>query len=198
MENGTDGIALLGAASNFEQRMQKVENDIKVREENIYKLKYNIIKRENKIIKKENKIMKREMMKNNSNRVVRRHLNSYNIFTKQRSLERTENMKFGKIIEFLDFALDKNVFEKKRVHKKKDLHAVHGGSDGDGCELTLKAFTAETSNMYKVLPDKHKKIYKEIAAYINNLPCLSGKTVYRNLKVKIEELEADPQVKNGK
>ena len=61
-------------------------------------------------------------------RVVCRRLNGYNIFTKQCSLERTENMRFGSTIEFLDFALDKNVFEKKRVHRKKPLH----GSDGDG------------------------------------------------------------------
>ena len=60
-------------------------------------------------------------------RVVCRRLNGYNIFTKQRSLERTENMTFGSILEFLDFELDKNVFEKKRVHKKKTLH----GSDED-------------------------------------------------------------------
>ena len=74
-------------------------------------------------------------------RVVCRRLNGYNIFTKQRSLERTENMRFGSTIEFLDFALDKNVLEKKRVHRKKPLH----GSDGDGGALTLRSFTAETS-----------------------------------------------------
>ena len=64
-------------------------------------------------------------------RVVCRHLNCYNIFTKQRSLERTKNMRFGSTIEFLDFAPDKYVFEKKRVHRKKALH----GSDGDGGAL---------------------------------------------------------------
>lgn len=116
--------------------------------------------------------------------VVRRHLNGYNIFTKQRSLERTENMRFGSTIEFLDFALDKNVFEKKRVHKKKAI------LDGDGGALTLRSFTAETSKAYKNLPGKQKKIYKEIAAYISMPPYRyrRGDRFYRDLVDKIENL----------
>jgi hypothetical protein len=119
-------------------------------------------------------------------RVVRRHMNGYNIFTKQRSLERTENMRFGSIIEFLDFALDKNVFEKKRVHRKKALHG--SDADGDGGELTLRSFTAETSKAYKNLPGKQKKIYKQIAAYISMPPYRKGDQSYRDLVDKIENL----------
>jgi len=117
-------------------------------------------------------------------RVVCRRLNGYNIFTKQRSLERTENLRFGSTIEFLDFALDKNVFEKKRVHRKKPLH----GSDGDGGALTLRSFTAETSKAYKNLPSKQKKIYKQIAAYISMPPYRRGDQSYRDLVDEIKNL----------
>jgi len=117
-------------------------------------------------------------------RVVRRHLNGYNIFTKQRALERTDNITFDSIFEFLDFALDKNVFEKKRVHRKKPLH----GSEGDGGALTLRSFTAETSKAYKNLPGKQKKIYKQIAAYISMPPYRRGDQSYRDLVDKIKNL----------
>jgi len=119
-------------------------------------------------------------------RVVRRHLNGYNIFTKQCSLERTENMRFGSTIEFLDYALDKNVFEKKRVHRKKALHG--SDADGDGGALTLRSFTAETSKAYKNLPGKQKKIYKQIAAYISMPPYRRGDQSYRDLVDKIKNL----------
>src|SRR6056300_944132 len=118
--------------------------------------------------------------------VVRRHLNGYNIFTKQCSLERTENMRFGSTIEFLDYALDKNVFEKKRVHRKKALHG--SDADGDGGALTLRSFTAETSKAYKNLPGKQKKIYKQIAAYISMPPYRKGDQSYRDLVDKIKNL----------
>jgi len=75
-------------------------------------------------------------------------------------------MTFGSILEFLDFELDKNVFEKKRVHKKKTLH----GSDGDVGALTLSSFTAETLKAYKNLPGKHKEICKQIATFISIPP----------------------------
>ena len=93
-------------------------------------------------------------------------------------------MRFGSILAFLDFALDKNIFEKKRVHRKKALH----GSDGDGGALTLKSFTAETSKAYKNLPGKQKMIYKEIAAYISMPPYRRGDRFYRDLVDKIENL----------
>ena len=83
------------------------------------------------LMQKKLDLLEDEMKKH---RVVCPRLNGYNIFTKQRSLERTENMRFGSTIEFLDFALDKNVFEKKRVHRKKPLH----GSNGDAGALTLR------------------------------------------------------------
>ena len=121
--------------------------------------------------------------------VVRRHLNGYNIFTKQCSLERTENMRheiWQYKIEFVDFALDKNIFEKKRVHRKKALHG--SDADGDGGELTLRSFTAETSKAYKNLPGKQKKIYKQIAAYISMPPYRKGDQSYRDLVDKIENL----------
>ena len=118
--------------------------------------------------------------------MVCRRLNGYNIFTKQRSLERTENMRFGSTIEFLDYALDKNVFEKKRVHRKKALHG--SDADGDGGALTLRSFTAETSKAYKNLPGKQKKIYKQIAAYISMPPYRRGDQSYRDLVDKIEIL----------
>jgi len=118
-------------------------------------------------------------------RVRPRRLNGYNIFSKQRSLERTENKTFGSTIEFLDFALDEDVFEKKRIHRKKALHA----SDGDGGAFTLKSFTAETSNAYKKLPDKQKKVYKQIAAYISMPPYQRDKQSYHDLVGEIEKLE---------
>ena len=121
-------------------------------------------------------------------RVVCRHLNGYNIFTKQCALERTGGIAFENIIEFIDYAIENKVFEKKRVHRKKAVQGV----------LTLKSFTTETSKAYKKLPCKEKKIYKEIAAYISNHPCLKGDQSYRDLVGKIKKIEADPRVKNSR
>lgn len=118
-------------------------------------------------------------------RVRPRRLNGYNIFSKQRSLERTENKTFGSIVEFLEFALDENVFERKRIHRKKALHA----SDGDGGAFTLKSFTAETSNAYKKLPDEQKNVYKQIAAYISMPPYQREERSYHDLVDKIGKLE---------
>lgn len=117
-------------------------------------------------------------------RVVRRHLNGYNIFTKQCALERTGGIAFENIIVFIDYAIENKVFEKKRVHRKKPLH----GSDGDGGALTLRSFTAETSKAYKNLPGKQKKIYKQIAAYISMPPYRRGDQSYRDLVNKIKNL----------
>ena len=121
-------------------------------------------------------------------RVVRRHLNGYNIFTKQRALERTGGIAFENINEFIDYAIENKVFEKKRVHRKKAVQGV----------LTLRSFTTETSTAYKELPGKQKKIYKEIAAYISNHPCLKGDQSYCDLVGKIKKIEADPRVKNSR
>ena len=73
-------------------------------------------------------------------RVVCLHLNGYNIFVKRCSLERIDGIPFGSILEFINYSLDKKVFEKKRVHRKKSRAA---GSDGDG-ESVLGSFVAET------------------------------------------------------
>ena len=76
--------------------------------------------------------------------------------------------------------------EKKRVHRKKSRAA---GSVGDG-ESVLGSFVAETSEAYKNMSCKEKKIYKEIAAYISNHPCLKGDQSYRDLVGKIKKIEA--------
>jgi len=149
------GIELLATAAGYDAMMQKLESKLERLEDEVKK-----------------------------HRVVRRRLNGYNIFTKQRALERTDNITFDSIFEFLDFALDKNVFEKKRVHRKKALH----GSDGDGGALTLRSFTAETSKAYKNLPGKQKKIYKQIAAYISMPPYRRGDQSYCDLVDKIKNL----------
>ena len=127
-------------------------------------------------------------------RVVCLHLNGYNIFVKRCSLERMDGIPFGSILEFVNYSLDKKVFEKKRVHRKKSRAA---GSAGDG-ESVLGSFIAETSKAYKNMSCKEKKIYKEIAAYISNHPCLKGDQSYCDLVGKIKKIEADPRVKNSR
>ena len=122
-------------------------------------------------------------------RVVRLHLNGYNIFVKRCSLERIDGIPFGSILEFINYSLDKKVFEKKRVHRKKSRAA---SSDGDG-KSVLGSFIAETSKAYKNMSFKEKKIYKEIAAYIS-IPYRRGDQSYHDLVDKIEnlvEVEAD-------
>ena len=49
-------------------------------------------------------------------RVVCLHLNGYNIFVKRCSLEHMDGIPFSSILEFVNYSLDKKVFEKKRVH----------------------------------------------------------------------------------
>ena len=117
-------------------------------------------------------------------RVVCLHLNGYNIFVKRCSLERIDGIPFGSILEFINYSLDKKVFEKKRVHRKKSRAA---GSDGDG-ESVLGSFIAETSKAYKNMSFKEKKIYKEIAAYISIPPYRRGDQSYRDLVDKIKNL----------
>jgi hypothetical protein len=117
-------------------------------------------------------------------RVVCLHLNGYNIFVKRCSLERIDGIPFGSILEFINYSLDKKVFEKKRVHRKKSRAA---GSDGDG-ESVLGSFIAETSKAYKNMSRKEKKIYKEIAAYISIPPYRRGDRSYHDLIDKIENL----------
>jgi len=110
-------------------------------------------------------------------RVVCLHLNGYNIFVKRCSLERMDGIPFSSILEFVNYSLDKKVFEKKRVHRKKSSAA---GSDGDG-ESVLGSFIAETSKAYKNMSCKEKKIYKEIAAYISIPPYRRGDRSYHDL-----------------
>ena len=118
-------------------------------------------------------------------RVVCLHLNGYNIFVKRCSLERMDGIPFGSILEFVNYSLDKKVFEKKRVHRKKSRAA---GSDRDG-ESVLGSFVAETSKAYKNMSCKEKKIYKEIAAYISIPPYRRGdRSSYHDLVDKIENL----------
>ena len=95
-----------------------------------------------------------------------------------------DGIPFSSILEFVNYSLDKKVFEKKRVHRKKSRAA---GSAGDG-ESVLGSFIAETSKAYKNLPGKQKKIYKQIAAYISMPPYRRGDQSYRDLVNKIKNL----------
>lgn len=97
------------------------------------------------------------------------HLNSYNIFVKRRSLEIVDGKVFSSTLDFIQYVIDTGVFEKKRVHRKKDSR---GSSDDEKGTVFLVPFIRETSLAYKKLSDKEKKMYKEIAVYISIPPWL--------------------------
>ena len=120
----------------------------------------------------------------------RLRLNGYNVFVKRCSLENRAKP-FGNIREFLDYAIEEDVFERKRVHRKKNV-GLNGESSFAGCASTpILSFIKVTSKAYKKLSDEEKQAYREIAYYIRIPKCLRQEEAYNALVDMIRIAEDD-------